>query len=84
MKVKMHDGVYIGKDGTFYAYCPYCLGTSMDGQDECTACDGAGSGYELSKHPNAFPVDLERDYYADMSMDVGAATEWYNTTDGIG
>lgn len=54
----------------------------MDGRGECARCDGVGEGYRFSSHPDAFPADLERDYYEDMSMDDGSATEWYDTTDG--
>ena len=79
MKAKMHNGVRVDEDGIFYAICPYCLGTGSF----CSMCQGFGAAFYLSSHPDAFPADLERDYYEDMSMDCGAATEWYDTTDGI-
>lgn len=82
--VKYHNGVLIHGNGHFYAYCSYYNGTGMDGKQECAQCESVGEGYRFSIHPDAFPADLERDYAADMSMDDEAATEWYDTTDGIG
>ncbi len=51
-QVRYHNGVRILTDGTFYAVCTVCYGMG------CETCKGVGEGYDISRLPTSFPVNL--------------------------